>query len=109
MDRSKILTNKAYRSYNYFSRYTAVPYYYNNEDKKYVYGTSTQVKQTSPFILHKIKKNDTLDTLSLQYYNNPTFFWAIADFNNIRDPYLKLNEGDNIKIPTLNDVSFEEN
>jgi hypothetical protein len=42
-------------------------------------------------------------------YNNPTFYWAIADFNNIINPYIKLNEGMELKIPTLSDISFEVN
>lgn len=104
----KVLSDKAFKDYNYFSRYTSFPYYYHNVDKKYIYGTTTKVKSDIPYTLHKVKANETLDTLALDYYNNPTFFWAIADFNNIRDPYIKLDVGTNLKIPTLSELSFGE-
>ena len=32
-----ILTNKSYRSYDYFCRYSSFPYYFNTEDNKYVF------------------------------------------------------------------------
>lgn len=101
------IIDKSYKTYNYFSRYTSFPYYYNVEDKKYVYGTTSQMNPDIIFTLHKVKRNDTLDSLALNYYNNPTFFWAIASFNNIIDPYAELEEGIELKIPTLSDISFE--
>lgn len=103
-----VLRDKSYKSYNYFSRYEGVPYYYHTEDVRYVYGTGSHINQNTSYSLHKVKINDTLDTLALDYYNNPTFFWVIADFNHIQDPYKKLKEGTELKIPVLNEVSFEE-
>lgn len=105
---SEVLTQKTYRDYSYFSRYTSFPYYYNTKDKKYIYGTSSQLNTNTGFMLHSIKPGDTLDTLALNYYNNPTFFWAIADFNHIQDPYAKLKLGDTIKIPTLSEITFNQ-
>lgn len=102
-----VLTNKSYKSYNYFSRYEGVPYYFHEIDRKYVLGTPTHINQDTQYILHKVTLNDTLDTLALDYYNNPTFFWIIADFNHIQDPYKKLEAGSQIKIPVFNEVSFE--
>lgn len=100
------LTDKQYRDYDYLSRYSSFPFYYNVEDKKYIYGVTSQLNQNSTYILHKVKPNDTLDTLALDYYNNPTFFWIIADFNQIQDPYLPLIIDSQLKIPTLNEVNF---
>lgn len=102
----KILTDKNYKDYNYFSRYTSYPYYYHNIDKKYIYGTPTQLNKTITYMIYKVKKNDTLDSIALNYYNNPTLFWAIADFNSIQDPYIKLTVGQELKIPTLSELSF---
>lgn len=102
------IIDKTFKNYNYFSRYTPFPYYYNVEDKKYVYGTTSQMNPNIVYTLHKVKKNDTLDSLALNYYNNPTFFWAIASFNNILDPYTELEEGIELKIPTLSDISFKD-
>lgn len=102
------LINKQYKNYNYFSRYTSFPIYYNQIDNKYVYGTTSQLKTDVNYILHKVKNGDTLDTLALTYYNNPTFFWVIAYFNNIQDAFTKLKIGDTLMIPTLSDISFKE-
>lgn len=71
MDKIK---DKSYRTYNYFSRYTSFPYYYNVEDKKYIYGTTSQMNKDIVHTLHKVKRNETLDSIALNYYNNPTFF-----------------------------------
>lgn len=103
-----ILQNKNYKNYDYFSRYSSFPYYYNSVDKKYIYGTTSQINTNISYILHKVKKNETLDSIALDYYNNPTYFWVIADFNRIQDPYNKLEEGINLKIPSLSSISFEE-
>lgn len=102
------LTNKQYKDYDYLSRYTSFPFYYNEEDRKYVYGVTSQLNQNITYVLHEVKDNETLDTLALDYYNNPTFFWIIADFNHIQDPFLKLEIGSKLKIPTLNEVNFGE-
>ena len=68
------LTNKQYKDYDYLSRYTSFPFYYNEEDRKYVYGVTSQLNQNITYVLHEVKTNETLDTLALDYYNNPTFF-----------------------------------
>ena len=103
-----VLTDKTYKHYNYVSRYEGVPYYFHKEDRKFVSGTTSHINKDTAYILHKVKLNDTLDTLALDYYNNPTLFWAIADFNQIQDPYKKLTVDQEVKIPILNEISFEE-
>lgn len=103
-----VLINKQHKSYGYLSRYSSFPFYYNTNDSKYVYGITAQLKQNIPYVLHKIKPHETLDSIALDMYNNPTFFWVIADFNHIQDPYIKLKIGDTLKIPSLSDISFEE-
>ena len=103
-----ILKDKAIKSYSYFSRYASFPYYYNTEDKKYVYGTTSQIKDTIPYTIHKVKINETFDTIALDYYNNPTFFWVICDFNKIQDPYTELVPGTTLKIPVLSDISYKD-
>lgn len=102
------LTHKQYKQYQKVSRYADFPYYYNVQDDKYVYGTSSRLSLDSPFKVHTIVEGDTLDTLALYYYNNPTYFWVIADYNRINDPYEKLVVGSSIKIPTFSTISFED-
>ena len=101
-----ILTNKSYKEYDYISRYATFPYYYNEEDKKYMQGLTGQLDNNSTFILHEVKQNETLDSIALDNYSNSTYFWVIADFNRIRDPFKKLEVGTILKIPTLSDIRF---
>lgn len=101
------ITNTSFKSYDYICRYNAFPYHYNVEDGKFIYGTTSQLSQSTSYISHKVKYYDTLDSLSLYYYNSPLYFWVIADFNNIQDAFIELKIGDTIKIPTLNSIVFE--
>ena len=102
-----ILTNKSYKNYDYLSRYASFPYYYNKEDKKYIYGTTAQINKDINYVVYKVKENETLDDIALYYYNNPTYFWVIADFNNIQDPYIQLEPNTILNIPSLGSVNFE--
>lgn len=56
-----------------------------------------------------MKPTDTLDSLALNYYNNPTYWWAIAYFNDIQDAFIKLSDRfEIIKIPAINGLIFGE-
>lgn len=102
------LTNKRFETFDYLSRYTGVPYYYDTQKKKDVYGLSRKVDFSTPYLSHKLVPEDTLDSLALDYYNNPTFWWIIASFNKILDPFenLMLNFTV-IKIPDITSFQFE--
>lgn len=104
----KKLTNKQYREYDNFSRYSPFPIYYNTEDDKYVYGTVSHLKSDTPHLMHTVGVGDTLDSLALQYYNNPTYYWVIADYNRIIDPFAELTVGQKIKIPSFSGIEFED-
>ena len=102
------LINKRYKSYDKISRYQVFPTYFHNIDKKYIYGiTSHLITENTKFVSHKVQEDDTLDSLALYYYNNPTYFWVIADFNRIKDPYADLELGSILKIPTFSNIAFE--
>lgn len=103
----EVLKDKAYRRYDYISRYTGFPYYYNAVDNKYIYGTTGQIVKDIPYVLHIAQQRDTFDTLALKYYGNPTLYWVICDFNDIQDPYTDIEVGQKIKIPSLSSISFE--
>ena len=104
-----ILKDKSYKQYSYISRYSRVPYYYNTLDKKYESGLTFQLSQDTVSVLHKVKQNDTPDSLSEQYYGRPDLYWVILDFNHIQDPYEKLyGKYDTLKIPSLTSISFED-
>ena len=103
-----ILTNKQRKSYKKISRYSGIPYYYNTVDNRYHYGMGTNLREDTPYKSHKVVEGDTLDSLALYYYNNPTYFWIIADYNRIQDPYIQLEVGSQIKIPTFSTIEFED-
>jgi len=104
-----VLIDKSKRDYNYTSRYASFPYYYNTLDKKYVYGITGWLTQDTEYTIHNVEDIDTLDSLALKYYGRPDFYWVIADFNRIIDPYIKLNENYNfLYIPTLSGIRFKK-
>ena len=50
-----------------------------------------------------------MDSIALDMYSNSTFYWVLADFNQIIDPFAKLKIGSIIKVPTLSQIKFKEN
>lgn len=104
-----VLTNKSYRSYDYTSRYATFPYYYHSIDKKYTYGITGQLSNSTEYTLHTVTDTDTLDSLAQKYYGRPDLYWIIADYNRIQDSYINLFETYNsICIPSLSSVKFEK-
>ena len=103
-----VLKDKKTRSYDYISRYTGVYYYYHTLDNRYMYGITKQLDDTATYISHTISETDTLDSLANYYYGRPDFFWIIADFNRIQDPFVKLKELPIkvIKIPTISNLNY---
>lgn len=101
-----MLTQKSYKSYDRLSRYMTVPYYYNTLTDKYVYGTSTWLDDTTQYSVYKVKQNDTYDSIALDFYNNPTYFWIICSFNRVLNPFEKPAVGKLLKIPSLSNITF---
>ena len=104
MDRN---TNKSWKNYDYVSRYTKFPYYYQELDGKYFYGITDHLNKNITYLIHKVKDYDTLDFLALNYYGRPDFYWIIADFNNIKDPLENISKKyKTLKIPTLTNIYY---
>lgn len=102
------LTNKRYNTFDYTCRYTTVPYFYDTETQSDVYGIGTQMSSQTTFVSHKVCPEDTLDALALTYYNNPTYWWVIAYFNQITDPFIALSSKFSIlKIPSISSIVFK--
>lgn len=102
-----VLKDKNFKQYENISRYTSFPYYYHIVDNKYIYGITSHIDKSISFVSHKIKQGDTLDNLSLTYYGRPDYYWIIADFNNITDPYEELfSKYDLLKIPTFTSITY---
>ena len=101
------LTKKRYVQFDYTSRYTGVPFFFFFLDGKEVCGLSKNMNKDIPWVAHKVTQNDTLDKLALKYYNNPTYWWIIAYFNDIQDAFIKLSDRFTIiKIPAINGIAF---
>lgn len=101
------LKNKSFAHYDYMSRYETVPYYYDTLADKEVYGIGSNIDKDIPYVSHKVIKGDTLDSLSLRYYNSPIYYWVIAMYNNIQDAFLDLSDYfDIIKIPNISSITF---
>lgn len=101
------LTNKKFAQFDYLSRYTSRPYYYDVTFDREIFGLGSNLKQDTPWVAHKVKAEDTLDSLALTYYNNPTFWWMIAYFNNIQDPFIDIYKTYTIlKIPSMSGIEF---
>ena len=102
------LINKSYRSFDYISRYSSFPYYYDTDFSRYVYGTTSYINQDIPYIVHIVTEKDTYDSIALKYYNNPTLYWVICDFNKIQDAFSAPKYGEKLLIPTLSNISFSQ-
>ena len=102
-----VLKDKSYVKYNRLSRYLNFPYYYNTLDNKYVGGTTKYLADDTPYTLRKIGRDDTYDSLALEYYNNPTYYWIICSYNHIQDPFKKPTAGTYLRIPTISTISYD--
>ncbi len=103
------LKNKRFETYDYTSRYTGVPYYFDTLDNKEVYGIGTNMLKNISYVSHKVSEFDNLDSLALKYYNNPTYWWIIAYYNDIQDAFIRLIDYfDVIQIPSIASIEFGE-
>ena len=94
-----ILTDKTIKTSDFYSRYNGFAYYYNKLDNKYQMSTSAWLKDSVEYVYYKEKKGDTYDSISLEHYNNPTYYWIICDFNKIINPFKNPEPGDILYIP----------
>lgn len=102
-----ILNDKIYTEYNYLCRYTSVPHYFNTVDGRRENGIGSNMKKQTDCFLYKVQKDDTLDRIALEYYNNPSFWWILAYYNNIQDPFIPLQDQcSQLLIPAITGVEF---
>lgn len=47
-----------------------------------------------------------LDQIALKFYGDPTLWWLIADFNNIRDPRI-IEDGRTLRLPSFSRFLLE--
>lgn len=104
-----VLKNKSKISYSYISRYAAFPFYYHLLDKKFIYGITKQLSTNTTYVEITVNQEDTLDSIANTYYGRPDYYWIIADFNRIKDPFIKLSDHfTKINVPALSAIEYEE-
>lgn len=105
----EVLINKQTKSYDYLSRYATFPFYYHTEDKKYIYGLTKHLNTNIEHVIVDIEMSTTLDSLANKYYGRPDYWWIIADFNRISDPFIQLfGNYETLKIPSMAAISYED-
>ena len=72
-------------------------------------------KYDNDYILVKQKPKIPLEQIYYDYNEiiypsglDTTYYWIIADFNRIQDPFINLPVGYTIKIPVLSNIEFKE-
>lgn len=103
-----VLKDKQLKFYDRLSRYSTFPIYYNTLDNKYVYGTTQYLKSNTPYKMYRIQNNDTLDSIALDQYNDPTYYWIICDFNRLQNPFVDLKVGGYLKLPIISNIEFKD-
>lgn len=79
------------------------------ETREYKYQPSTTAwlkTRDVPFNEYVVKKGDTYDSIALEHYNNPTYYWIICDFNRIIDPMETPSAGKVLRLPSINNIEF---
>lgn len=102
-----VLKNKTAVVRDYISRYSSFPAYYHSLDNKYIQGTTGHLNTNTPYVLVHVDQSTTLDSLANKYYGRPDYWWIIADFNRISDPFINLfNRYSDLKIPSISSIEF---
>ena len=108
-----VLKNKTAKTSKYFSRYNGKNYYMNTLDVlskdtetgsvayKEQLETSRWLSHNNDYKTYITKEGDTYDSIALQFYNNPTYYWIICDFNRVLDCMKPLKPDTVLYIPTL--------
>lgn len=103
-----ILKDQQYKNYKKVSRYMLVPTYLNILDNVRQSGFPVQLDTNTPYVFYTTIPGDTLDSISLYFYGNPTYYWLIADFNGILDAFEVILPGTKLKIPSFSQIQFKE-
>lgn len=104
-----VLKNKTSISKDYISRYASFPVYYHSTDTKYIQGITGHLTTDVQYVQVPISQNTTLEYLANRYYGRPDYWWIIADFNRISDPFIDLFEKySTLNIPSLTAIEFKK-
>lgn len=86
---------------NRTSRYRTQKRLLNDEDEQYIEtydGIDIKKSNTDSFYIVEKGFENRLDLISFKYYNNPLFYWIIAEASGIIDPF-NVPAGTVLRIP----------
>lgn len=58
-------------------------------------------KKVSNTLIHTVKEGETIQSIAFQYYGDSGYWVHICDVNNIFNPFVELEEGMEIYIPSI--------
>lgn len=58
-------------------------------------------KKINNTIVHTVKEGETIQNIAFQYYGDSGYWVYICDINNIFNPFVELEEGMQIYIPSI--------
>lgn len=58
-------------------------------------------KKINNTIVHTVKEGETIQSIAFQYYGDSGYWFYICDINNIFNPFVELEEGMQIYIPSI--------
>lgn len=99
-------SNNTNSLYNKFSRYVAGGQT-ETDGKNIEWWERTIFPQDSSDIVYAVENIYTgrLDLIASVFYNEPRWWWIIAQYNNILDPFSEILPGRLLRIPTKNRVT----
>ena len=62
-----------------------------------------RVPQSGSDTYHRVQSHEKnrLDIIAQYYYKNPLLWWVIAQANDIRDPFVEIEAGTLLRIPSI--------
>lgn len=74
-----------------------------NKDKFYDWRLDfkKQMLPTSTFLINHLKYTNRPDSIAYEVYGNAKYWWIIAMYNDIKDPFFEFHMGRSLIIPEL--------
>lgn len=102
----QIIDSSEFRLVNRLSRYNVLKRVVNEEGDIYIETpTKIVIPETSSDAFYSVEKGyeDRLDLISFKFYNTPLLWWAIAEMNNISNPF-DVKAGLVLRIPAMSSI-----
>ena len=96
-----------YKTYDYIGRYESFPYFFDSKNNKYYYGITSYLDTNTNYVLYEVKKGDSYDSIALDHYGSPLFYWVILDYNRVLDALEPPQPGTRLMLPSLNSITFK--